>query len=146
MAKKQVPPNKRHKSDSVKKKPRLDTKIKSTINENIVWQTNILDLEGPWGWKNMDHGFFFDRLLPKIQHFEKMTWSEILGRTNHEVYINQIGKKAQNRLAKLKLDDNEKLVSLRLTGPQRLWGIRFENIFRILWWDPKHEVYPSKKK
>lgn len=145
MGAKKVPYNKRHSKPSVKKKPRLDPNIKSTINENPVWQANCIDLEGPWGWKDIKYGFFFDELLPKIQNFEKMTWAEILGRNNHEVNVWQIGKNAQKRLRELKLDDVERLVSLRLTGPQRVWGIKFKNIFKILWWDPKHKVYPSKK-
>lgn len=129
-----------------KKRPRTDPTIKSYINENPVWQANYIDLDGPWGWKEIDHSLFFEQILPKIQNFEKMTWNEILGRNNHEVEVWQIGKKARKRLAELNLDDFERLVSLRLTGPQRLWGIKFNNIFKILWWDPAHQVYPMKKK
>lgn len=136
----------KQKEFSVRKKPRIDSTLLSTISENPAWQVGCMDIDGPWGWKKIDQEFFFQQILPKVQNFEKMKWTEILGRNNHEVKIWQIGKKAQKRLSELKLDDNEVLVSLRLTGPQRLWGIKFKSIFQILWWDPEHQVYPIKQK
>lgn len=41
----------------------------------------------------------------------------------------------------MKLDDVEEVVSLRLTGAQRLWGYRILAVFHVLWWDPEHKVY-----
>lgn len=92
---------------------------------------------------------FFMEIHPKIKNFENKRWKEILsdeGKRNHEVSVSQICKDAQNRLSQIDLEDVEKLVSLRLTGRQRLWGIRSESFFRVLWWDPNHSVYPSKLK
>lgn len=129
------------------KKPRKDPAINDVLDSApVCWQAGIIDLNGPWGWSRINHSIFFDNILPKLQHFESMSWYEILGRNNHEVKVEQISKKAQKRLTSLKLDDYETLVSLRLTGPQRVWGIKMQNMFKILWWDPNHEVYPSKLK
>ena len=75
-----------------------------------------------------------------------MMWKEILGRDSHEVSVEAISKAAQKRLSEIKLDDFERLVSLRFMGSERLWGIKINNILKIIWWDPNHEVYPSKKK
>ena len=75
-----------------------------------------------------------------------MFWKDILRRGNHEVPVANIITNAQKRLAGLNLDDTETLVSLRLTGRQRIWGIRVANILRVLWWDPEHQVYPSELK
>ncbi|MGE0083713.1 MAG: hypothetical protein AB7S75_04770 [Desulfococcaceae bacterium] len=128
------------------KKPRKDPSLPESLNVTPVWQAGIIDLNGPWGWMEISHRVFLDNILPKLQHFESMSWHEILGRNNHEVEVEKISKKAQKRLTDLKLDDYETLVSLRLTGPQRVWGIKMQNIFKILWWDPNHEVYPSTLK
>ena len=46
----------------------------------------------------------------------------------------------------LQLDDNETLISLRLKGRQRVWGIRILSVLNLLWWDPEHEVFHSEKK
>jgi hypothetical protein len=128
------------------KKPRADSSLKSSANENPVWHIGLLDTSGPWGWNKVEKAFFFSEIFPKIKNFETMVWSEILNRNNHEVLVSQISKKAQKRLEEIKLDDVDQLVSLRLMGEQRLWGIKVSNILKILWWDPNHEVYPSKLK
>lgn len=134
---------KKKKQPDFAKKPRKDRSLTDIPLVSPVWQTGAIDLDGPWGWKKIDHNLFFSNILPKIQNFEGMSWHEILGRNSHEVNIGQLSKNAQKRLADLKLDDFETLVSLRLTGPQRVWGIKIQNVFKILWWDPNHEVCPS---
>jgi hypothetical protein len=126
------------------KKPRVDpAAIKSANDENPVWQIGTLDVDGPWGWKNIEKSSFFSEILPKVQNFESMMWKDILNRNSHEVNIGQISKAAQKRLSELKLDDFETIVSLRFTGKERLWGIRVRNILKLIWWDPNHEIYPS---
>jgi len=40
----------------------------------------------------------------------------------------------------------ETLVSLRIMGAVRIWGIRVHNCFKVLWWDPEHKIFPSKLK
>jgi len=71
---------------------------------------------------------FFSEILPKIKNFESMFWKDILGTSSHEVPVANIHSIAQKRLAELKLEDTESLVSLRLAGKKRIWGIKVENI------------------
>ena len=77
-----------------------------------------------------------------------MTWNEILRdrSSNHSVLVSQLDKKARKRLAALKLDDIESLVSLRVAAKQRIWGIKQHNSLLLLWWDPGHQVCPSPPK
>ncbi|HTR23333.1 MAG TPA: hypothetical protein VMI10_05070 [Terriglobales bacterium] len=85
----------------------------------------------------------------KIKHFEALTWNEILVRdrqNNHRVEIWKLCKTAQDRLSELKLEDVEELVSLRLAGRERVWGLLEHNVMTLLWWDPFHDVCPSLKK
>lgn len=128
------------------KRPRIDPALQNLHLSNPVWQIGVMDLDGRWGWRSVEPDAFFEDILPKIQNFESMKWPDILNRKNHEIKVEDITVEAQKRLAELKLDDFENLVSLRLTGPKRIWGIKIGNIFKILWWDPAHEVYPSKLK
>lgn len=128
------------------KKPRIDPSLKNPLDEFPVWRIGMLDLAGQWGWDKIDGDLFFNEIQPKIKHFEGMTWNEILNRNNHEISIDKINKNAQKRLTQINNDDIESLVSLRLTGPKRIWGIRDRNILKIIWWDPKHQVCPSKRK
>lgn len=69
------------------KKPRLDPSIKSSYDEKPVWQVSRLDVDGPWGWMNIDKAYFFMQILPKIRNFESMLWKDILNRNSHEVNI-----------------------------------------------------------
>lgn len=130
----------------ISKKPRTDSDIINPLQLNPTWQFSYIDIDGPWGWKNIDKKYFFDKIVQGIINFESMKWSEILGRNNHEVNIDQIDKKAQKRLKQLNLDDIETLVSLRIMGAVRIWGIRVHNSFKVLWWDPKHQICTSKLK
>lgn len=126
------------------KKPRTDSTLKSPMDLSPVWHVSTLDIDGPWGWTTIQKDTFFDQILPKIKNFESMAWKDILGRSSHEVDVSKIGPAAQKRLVQLNLDDTEQLVSLHLSGKQRIWGIRVANTLRLLWWDPNHQVYPSK--
>jgi hypothetical protein len=84
----------------------------------------------------------------KLKQFETMTWSDITLKAkhqNHTVAISDLCGRARARLKELKLDDLDVLLSLRLTGRQRVWGIFAEGVMTLLWWDPHHEVCPSLK-
>jgi hypothetical protein len=114
--------------------------------EKPSWQIRILDFEGPWGWDLLDANML-KYIHRKLAQFETMTWAEI-NKPNtgcHSIKVKDICVEAQKRLAEIKIIDEE-LFSLRLSGKERLWGIRENHIFKILWWDPKHEVYPVDKK
>ena len=81
-----------------------------------------------------------------MHNFETMTWEEILGSNNHAISIADITRDAKERLIKLGHDDKETLVSFRITGEQRIWAIRLQEEAFLLWWDPNHEICPSKPK
>jgi len=96
----------------------------------------------PYGW----HEVGADKLhhiRTKLMNFESMTWQEILNRNNHLVQLERLDRTAQQRLRELKLDDLDALVSLRLSGVERVWGYLEHNIYTLLWWDPNHQVCPA---
>ena len=76
-----------------------------------------------------------------------MTWGEIEKNNNsHLIPIDEISPKAKKRLKDVNLDYLEYLFSFRVSGRERLWGNRENEAFYIIWWDPKHTVYPVQKK
>lgn len=103
--------------------------------------------------KIVHQNFFWHYLFPLLKQIESKKWHELeketFGRKNkskhHWVDIKDIIKPAQNRLLELKMDDHEQIYSLRLTGTQRIWGIRQQNYFRLLWFDFDHDICPSLK-
>src|ERR1700722_4676718 len=99
-----------------------------------------MDIGGRWGWHNsniltMD----IKEFLEKIFEHQKLSWYELRNNGSHEVDLNQIIPAARKRLEDIEQDEIAQLYSLRLTGKKRMWGIKENNIFWILWWDPNHE-------
>lgn len=108
----------------------------------------ILDKNGDWSWRGIDEKTIWEDIHSKLSEFERKTWNEILIKEryrNHLIVISKICPRAQKRLRKIKQDDIDELVSLRLTGQKRVWGIKEGNILKVLWWDPDHTVCPSIK-
>ena len=54
-------------------------------------------------------------------------------------------KEAVARLASL-YDAPDSIARFRLNGTKRLYGFLVDNEFHLLWWDPNHKVWPSKKR
>jgi hypothetical protein len=97
----------------------------------------------PYGWHEIDRRTL-NSIREKLGHLESRTWGEILNsKHNHNVSVDKLSKGARDRLAELKQHDIEELLSLRLSGAERIWGILAEGVGTILWWDPNHRVCPS---
>jgi hypothetical protein len=130
------------------KVPRGGGKAESYDQEPFRWRTVKVDCDGPFGWGNAAPDLLFRHIIPKLHEFETMYWHQLRGGTagHHECEVTGMCKEARDRLVRLGLDEYDTLFSLRLTGRQRVWGIRDRGILHLLWWDPDHAVYPSTKK
>lgn len=104
-----------------------------------------MDFEGPFGCHVLT-GQDAREIQRKLGAFEGMTWSDIERAGSHNVAIDKLSKPARDRLTEIKQDDLDELFSLRLSGKERIWGIRDRSVLRLLWWDPEHAVCPSTKK
>lgn len=105
-----------------------------------------MEFVDPYGWHKIDSGKIRN-VREKLGNLEKMTWSEILikaKKQNHTITVDQLCADARKRLAQSQ-PDLEELVSLRLSGAERVWGILREGVMTVLWWDPQHQVCPSLK-
>lgn len=113
-----------------------------------AWRISKMVMNDVYGWEILD----VQKLIvikDKLSSFESMTWSEILiqgKKFHHLVKVDDLSAQAQDYLTRIALDDVDELVSLRLSGKERIWGILDEGILNLLWWDPEHQVCPSLKK
>lgn len=144
--KRKQPKSKAKYSHSAPKVPRRAERPDSSDSLSPVWLFSMLDTEGPWGRCGLSTECVWSDILPKILNFESMRWSDFHGDTCHSVEVWKLIPEARKRIEHLNLDDVDELWRFRLTGLQRLWGIREGERFKILWWDPKHEICPSQKK
>lgn len=116
------------------------------LNElHPAWRIAKLEMCDPFGWHELDSGKLTE-IRQRLTELEKLTWNEILVKNrywNHAVERYRLSPEAQARLRELHLEDQEELVSLRLSNFERVWGIRIEGAMTLLWWDPTHAVCPN---
>ncbi len=127
------------------KKPKL-AGPPSIDGRYLAWRFSNADLEGPFSWGQISDA---DRqtVWNRLREFEKMTVNELKSAgSHHSVSQQNMSRNAKDRLRELQMDDLEELHSFRIDGKARLWCIKHENIYAVLWWDPEHKVYPVSKK
>ena len=98
----------------------------------------------------VDHKLDLDKMI----RYSNMTWAEIKAQTHddgkskhHVLDFDGISKDAKKRIEKMKLEEySDSIFSFALTNLVRLIGIRKDEKFEVLWYDPLHDVYPSPKK
>ena len=110
-----------------------------------------VDVGGPWCLTKIDPGHFAD-LLPRLKSFEQMKTKQVFGQGSTLGKTYEVAKipnpDALKRLMEINLDDQTEIARLEITGRRRLYGFISEGSddFWALWWDPEHEIWPSKLK
>ena len=127
-----------------------DRGVEDQRGATFSWGFQNLDHGGPWSWFALEGQAQRD-VIGKLAEMEKRTWGEAAGSGSagacKSVDIPSIPtREAHDRLLELDLDEYDHIWEIRLTGRQRIWGIRVQNVFRIVWWDPEHEVWPSSRR
>lgn len=127
-----------------KKTPREE--IALILDKGPVWRLGKVDFGGPWCPTVLDQDTLTE-ITKKLGGFERCNWNEIEKGGSHFVPPHRIVKAAQKRFTELLLDDRaDELFSLRLSAKERVWGLRKQNVFSALWWDPDHAICPSELK
>jgi hypothetical protein len=94
------------------------------------------------------------KVLLHLKDRELSAWKDIIGQSggraqgtnSHYVSISELPRKVQRRASEIRLEESE-LFSMRLEGEVRLWGIISPSgKFYVIWYDPKHEIYPVGKR
>lgn len=107
------------------------------------------DVAWSWGAREWGDEAWSGVTSPKLKQFEQLLWKEIESfttdsghRMHHSMAIEIICTEAQDRLLELDKVDGD-IHRFRLGNLRRLWGFRIVNVFEILWYDPKHNIYPT---
>ena len=134
----------------VPKIKRLTADVEPVIGDRgpLSWKFSSTDSNGPFAWTNLTDPAQLAEVISKLKEFEGQNWSQLTATGSHPISISTLHSSAQDRLQELRLDEYDELMSLRLTGRIRIWAYWVagqENIMRLLWWDPEHQVYPVKK-
>lgn len=115
---------------------------------NLVWKFEDVDHDGPWAFDALTAADTAD-LVQKLGSFESMTIRDVFYKGDEpgkHYDVDDMPEAAQRALLETRHSDATKLARLRLSGAKRLYGVLYEHTFKVLWWDPRHEVFPSPKK
>jgi hypothetical protein len=115
-------------------------------NRYIAWRFSIADMGGCFSCGNLsfeEHRQLWNRLSA----FEKMNIDELRKAKNlHTKQVAELENEYRARLLEINLDDVEEMHSFHIDGTCRLWCLKYENIFSVLWWDKEHQVAPVSKR
>jgi hypothetical protein len=127
-----------------KREPRVEADGENSASSYPIWRVFLMDTNGPWHWDLSPAKLH--EIRQKLGEFEGMRWGDIAGRRHHFLSPDSLSTAARKRLQELKQDDADDLLfSLAFSNLERLVGIRAGREFRLLWWDPNHEVSPSPR-
>lgn len=145
-------------ANKVKKKPQAGATFKvpqapsspalgKVGKDKIVWRFSKMDFEGTWSWATITKEKLVE-VHSKLCQVEELTWAEatIGGKPVKNIKVATICKEAQKRLQDSKLNDVDDVWEIHISGKCRIWGLRVDPAFHLLWWDPEHTVCPSVKK
>lgn len=126
----------------------------STDNLPPVWTFTDIDMTGEFAFDVRRAGFRHGDVMEKMIDYSNMTWAEVKRQTHdqgkskhHYVQYESLSRDARERLKVKGLEESsDALFSFALDNTLRIIGIREGERFKVLWYDPKHEVCPSTKK
>lgn len=134
------------------KTPKKQYNPESFFDKSPVWSFKLLDNNyKKWGFVHAEN--LYETVITKLKELEGQTWSEILGANggrkygtnNHFENVSKLIPEAQKRWKELKLDEYDRVFSLRLTGTHRLYGILLDGVFKVIWLDLNHEIYEMSR-
>ena len=100
-----------------------------------------------YGWSSLNSKLFY--VVEKLHELEEQTWADIFRdrKKHHHIAVDKLIPDAQ-RLVQAHEEDVDQVFSIHISSTERIFGIIEPGvgILNIIWWDPEHEICPSKKK
>jgi len=117
-------------------------------DDHVSWRFEFLGTEPIYGIGGLC-GDDSAALIKRLCALENTRINELFHSSDDTIKDYNVDKipnaKASKRLAD-QYPDQTKIYRLRCGGKKRLYGFLAENVFHALWWDPDHEIWPTKKK
>ena len=128
------------------KQPKISSHPQSFRGGVMSWRFNAVDKNGPFAWTNLSDGKEFKQVIEKLSNLETMSEADQQLGGCHFISVEKLSKEAGARLTEIRLDDLDELYSIRLEARGRVFCVHRRQYMRVLWFDPDHEVCPSKPK
>lgn len=137
---------KKVKSPGIKTANKIPRSFPIKDNEGrISWQFSTMEMTGPFKFCPI-RPQTWRKILERLKHLDARTWAEVIGDRDHPIPVELLSPKAKKRLQEIQRDDIDAIFSFHLEGEPRIVGVRVDNVFQVLWWDPNHEVCPAHLK
>jgi hypothetical protein len=121
----------------------------------MVWQMPFSDREGKWKWHEARdwNDKENQEIISFLNEYKNKTWNEIereICNSKHQQKhkeqptstLCQDARKRWKKLDTISIFDTS--FRFRLTGKKRIWGIRIEHEFFIVWYERHHKICPIK--
>ncbi len=126
----------------------------STEGEKVIWRFDMIDRSGKFAFDLSRDDFRYKEILEKLIDYSGMTWAEVRRQTHdngkskhHLLNVEFLSREAYERFKMRNLEEySDSIFSFALQNKLRIVGIRKDEHFHVLWYDPEHEVCPSKLK
>ena len=125
----------------IHKKIPIDKISQSHENDFVAWRFSSIDKEGEFAWPDIPATV--NEIHKTLYDYDSMTWSEVKSKQCHSISTQNLSDSAKKRLETIGKADAEKLFSFRVNAKARIIAIRDNNVAKLLWWDPEHQVCPS---
>ena len=129
-------------------------------NHYFSWCVSEADLEGVWSWgevRKWEEEEYLNTIEPHFQALDNNSWQEVETQTyngasnqrknlNKYQRLNSICEEAQQRWQDIEIISQfEVLFRLRLGTSRRIWGVRVQHHFFIVWYERHHQIYPLER-
>ena len=129
-------------------------------NHYFSWCVSEADLEGVWSWgevRKWEEEEYLNTIEPHFQALDNNSWQEVETQTyngasnqrknlNKYQRLNSICEEAQQRWQDIEIISQfEVLFRLRLGTSRRIWGVRVQHHFFIVWYERHHKICPIER-
>lgn len=144
---------KKIKAEKVKTNKTVTSIEHSTNNQKVCWCFDRVDRDGYFAFDTDRADFCHKEIIEKLMEYGKLTWSEINAQTHdrnkskhHFLKGNGFSKEAKNRVkVKLNEEESDQIFSFALQNKLRIIGLRDNEKFYVVWYDPNHEFFPINR-
>jgi hypothetical protein len=148
----------------VSTKPSLEKVPRSKSPSNykecyFSWCDTYSDTDGLWSWKNDEPRAWTDEefttiIQPHMQSHASDSWNEVETKSyngsggfrkllNKYQPLTSVHGEAQNRWSELEgLSQFDEFFRFRLGSERRIWGVRLQHHFYMVWYERHHQICP----
>jgi hypothetical protein len=129
------------------KQPKVAEEPQSFNHLKASWRVRNVQMIQPYGWHELTVAEIL-YVKDKLGSFESMTWNEIFviaKKQNHDISVADLRCDVARRWMARNMPDQPTLWTIRFSGAERVWGIFSGGAYQVVFWDPKHLIYPTNR-